>query len=56
MTEAALDAAVSKDEAVCKVKNDMIGCEAEYKKWNYVYNTLTNAHVLFRGMGKKEIF
>lgn len=54
MTEAALEHAVTKDEAVFKIKEDIIRNEAEYKKWNYIINTLSNGHIFYRNLGKRE--
>lgn len=54
MTEAALEQAVLKDQDVFKLKEEIIKNEAEYKKWNYVINVLSNGHIYFRNISKKE--
>lgn len=54
MTEAALEHAVAKDEEVFKMKEEMIKQEAEYKKWNYIINILSNSHIFYRNLTKKE--
>jgi len=54
MTEAALEHAISRDEEVHKMKQEMLKSEAEHKKWNYVINVLSNGHIFYRNLGKKE--
>lgn len=54
MTEAALEHAVSKDEEIFKLKEEMIRHEADFKKWNFIMNVLSNGHVYYRTLSKKE--
>lgn len=54
LTEAALEHAISKDEEIFKLKEEMLKSEAEYKKWNYIINVLSNGHILYRNLSKKE--
>ena len=39
-------------DEVKSAKSNMISLEKEYKKWRYVYETLREAHVFFRNIGK----
>lgn len=54
MTEAALEHSIAKDDEIFKLKESQIQMEAEHKKWNYVMNVLSNGHVYFRGVGKRD--
>jgi hypothetical protein len=54
LTEAALEHAISKDEDIFKLKEEMVKSEAEYKKWNYIHNVLSNGHVMYRGMSRRD--
>jgi hypothetical protein len=54
LTEAALEHAISKDEEIFKMKEEMIKNEAEYKKWNFILNVLSNGHIFYRNLGKRE--
>jgi hypothetical protein len=54
LTEAALEHAISKDEEIFKLKEDMIKSESEYKKWNFIINILSNGHIFYRNLGKRE--
>ncbi len=54
MTETALEHAVAKDEEIFKMKEDMLKNEAEFKKWNYIINVLSNGHIYYRTLSKKE--
>lgn len=53
-TEVALSHMVAKDDEVLKIKQSMLEAEAEYKKWHYVIGVLSNGHILFRNLGKRE--
>jgi hypothetical protein len=53
-TEASLDQSIAKDADICKLKEEMFKYEAEVKKWNYVMNILSNGHIYFRNLGKRE--
>jgi len=54
MTEAALEHAVNKDEEIFKLKEEVLKYEAEHKKWNYILNILSNGHIMYRGMSRKD--
>ena len=54
LTEAALDHAISKDDEIFKMKEEMVKKEAEYKKWNFILNVLSNGHIFYRNLGKRE--
>lgn len=54
LTEAALEHAISKDEEVFKLKEEVVKNESEYKKWNYIINVLSNGHIYYRNLGKRE--
>jgi hypothetical protein len=54
LTEAALEHSVSKDNEVFALKEKVIKYEADYKKWNYIYNVLANGHILYRGMSRRD--
>lgn len=54
LTEAALEHSIAKDDAVCELKGQVIKLESEYKKWNYIINTLANGHVYYRTIGKNN--
>jgi len=54
LTEAALEHAISKDDEIFKMKEDMILKESEYKKWNYIMNILSNGHIMYRGMSRRD--
>lgn len=53
-TEAALEHAVLKDGAISDLKKEMLTFEADLKKWNYIINIMSNGHIYFRGISKKE--
>ena len=53
-TEASLDQSIAKDADICKLKEEMFKYEAEVKKWNYVMNILSNGHIYWRNLGKRE--
>lgn len=54
LTEAALEHAISKDDEIFKMKEEMVKNEAEYKKWNFILNVLSNGHIYYRNLGKRE--
>lgn len=53
-TEASLEHAISQDEDIFKLKEEMLKNEAEYKKWNYIISVLSNGHIFFRNLSKRE--
>jgi hypothetical protein len=54
ITEASLEHSVNKDEEVCRIKSEMIKFEADYKKWQYVINILSNGHIYYRNLSKRD--
>ena len=52
VSEASLKRVASISDEVKQAKNEMLSLEKEYKKWRYVYETLKEAHVFFRNIGK----
>lgn len=54
LTEASLEHSITKDEEIFKLKEELIRHEAEYKKWNFIINVLSNGHIYFRNLGKRE--
>lgn len=54
LSEAALEHSISKDDAICSLKDKLIRAEAEGKKWNYVITMLSNGHIYFRNLSKRE--
>jgi len=54
MTEVALEQSINKDVDVNKVKAENIKFEAEYKKWNFIMQTLSNGHIYFRNVSKRD--
>ena len=55
ITDAALTAAIATEKDVQEAKQNFARDESALKKWNYLSNTLTNAHVFFRGFNKKSM-
>jgi hypothetical protein len=54
LTENALTSAVAKDDKVVKCKMDSSKYEAELKKYVFILNTLKEAHIFFRNIGKNK--
>lgn len=54
LTEAALEHAISKDDEIFTLKSEMVKSEAEYKKWNYIIGVLSNGHIFYRNLSKRE--
>ena len=54
LTEPALAAAVTVDEKVQKVITDHIDAEKEFKEVSNILDLLRDAHITFRGIGKKQ--
>ncbi len=54
ITEATLTHSVDKNSEVVSAKKSNSEAEAEVKKYNYLMNTLKDAHIFFRGVGKKS--
>ena len=52
VSEASLKRMSSVNDEVKQSKKDMVAYEKEHKKWRYVYETLKEAHVFFRNIGK----
>ena len=52
MTEASLEHAIAKDEAVYKVKEEVARSESEQKKWANVMSIMNNGHIFFRTVSK----
>ncbi len=55
LSEAALEHSLAKDEDILKIKKDVIKNETEYKKWQYVMNSLQNGHIYFRSLAKHNM-
>jgi hypothetical protein len=54
LTENMLSSLVAKEPEVVSAKNECATQEASLKKWNYVMNTLRDAHVYFRNVSKNK--
>lgn len=55
LTEAALEQALCQDKEIAELKGEISKAEAEHKKWNYLLSTLSNGHIYYRNLGRKEI-
>lgn len=55
MTEAGLEQALCQDKEIAELKGEISKAEAEHKKWNYLLSTLSNGHIYYRNLGRKEI-
>lgn len=53
-TEAQLEELVNKNSKTIDAKNDSAQAEKEYKKWQYINNTLKDAHIFFRNLDKQQ--
>lgn len=54
LTEAALEHAILKDKSILDLKKDLYQSESDMKKWNYIFSTLSNGHIFYRNLGKRE--
>lgn len=52
VSEASLKRVALISDEVKLAKKDMVSLEKEHKKWRYVYETLKEAHIFFRNIGK----
>lgn len=55
MTDAMLEHNVNINEEVKQARNSVAEAESTAKKWNYIFNTLKDAHIFFRNLNKKQI-
>jgi hypothetical protein len=55
ITDAMLEHHLNVDEEVKKAKLLVAESEGTSKKWNYIFNTLKDAHIFFRNLNKKQI-
>ena len=53
-TESQLEELVNTDTKTIEAKNDSALAEKEYKKWQYINNTLKDAHIFFRNFDKQQ--
>lgn len=53
ISEANLEQLVNKDPEVRKAKLNFANAEKEFKKWQYIFGTLKDAHIFFRTLDKK---
>lgn len=54
ISENALTSLIAKDKNVINIKNEAARAEAELKKFNFILNTLRDAHVYYRGVSKRD--
>jgi hypothetical protein len=54
ITENGLTALIAKDKDVISIKNEAARAEAELKKFNYILNTLKDAHIYMRAVSKRD--
>jgi len=52
ISETSLKRMSSISDEVKNTKTRLVDLEKEYKKWRYIYETLREAHVFFRNIGK----
>ncbi len=55
LTDAAVSAAIARDDEVVTAKYDWAEAEADQKKWNYLLSTLKEGHIFFRNLGKTQL-
>lgn len=53
-TESQLEELVNTDTKTIDAKNSSALAEKEYKKWQYINNTLKDAHIFFRNLDKQQ--
>lgn len=54
MTETSLVQAIAKDPDVITAKQNFAEAEVKIKRFNYILNTLKDAHIYFRTLGKNN--
>jgi hypothetical protein len=52
VSEASLKRVATISDEVKTARREMVDLEKEYKKWKYVFETLKEAHIFFRNIGK----
>ena len=52
ITEASLKRKSGSDQIVLQAKKHLTNLDKECKKWRYIYDTLRDAHIFFRNLGK----
>lgn len=52
VTEAVISETVDQDDKVIAAKKDYAEREADFKKWQYIFNTMKDAHIFFRNLDK----
>lgn len=52
VTEASIKRAASVSDEVKEAKKKLVELEREYKKWRYVQETVREAHIFFRNIGR----
>jgi hypothetical protein len=52
ISEAALKRKTACSQEVKEAKKKMVDLEREHKKWRYIYETLKEAHIFFRNLGR----
>jgi hypothetical protein len=53
ITEAHLNHLIEKESKYKEAKDRLLESEREFKKWDYIYNTVKEAHIFFRNIDKK---
>jgi hypothetical protein len=54
LTEAQVKEHITSDTQIKESKKSLAEAQRDYKKWQYIYNTLKDAHIFFRNLNKSQ--